>query len=313
MTHSMEETPELETPSELPAPTTPPTAAPLRVMFATDGSEPSRVAAECLAQLPLPAGSSIRLATVLADDTWEIPPYLRSAERAWALQNFEQAEAVLARESVEIRHSLLIGEPAREILHEAAATREDLLVLGTHGRSGLSGLLLGSVAVNVARHARQPVLIARSSAPGLRRVILGVDGSEHAAQATRLLTRFPWPAGVQITVCHVTRPYTPLLGPDYTPSMWEIMADVQSQQVRDAERFAGTAAAELKQAGLQAETVVREGDPAAELAQLAVEQAAGLIVVGARGISAIQALLVGSVADRLLRQAACSVLIVHAD
>jgi len=313
MTQSMGEAPDLETPSVLPAPTTPPTAAPLRVMFATDGSEPSRVAAECLAQLPLPAGSTIRLATVLADDTWEIPPYLRSAEREWALQNFAQAETVLAREGVEIRHSLLIGEPAGEILHEAGATREDLLVLGTHGRSGLSGMLLGSVAVNVARHARQPVLVARRSTPELRRVILGVDGSEHATQATRLLTRFPWPADAQITVCHVTRPYVPLMGPEYTPSMWEIMADVRSQQVRDAEQFAGAAAAELRHAGLQAETVVREGDPAAELAQLAEEQGAGLIVVGARGISAIQALLVGSVADRVLRQAACSVLIVHAE
>lgn len=304
----------VETPlNENPAGPAAVTPAPLRVLYATDGSEPSRVAADWLAQLPLPAGSVVRVATVLADDTWEIPAYLHTAEREWALRNFEQAETVLGQAGVEIRHSLLIGEPARELLHEAEAAGVDLLVLGTHGRSGLSGLLLGSVAVNVARHARQPVLVARQAAHGLRRVIVGVDGSDHSDQAIRLLARLPLPPGTPITVCHVIRPYTPLLGPEYPPSMWEIMADTQSQQTREAEHLATAAAAGLQQAGLPVEIVLREGDPAAELAQLAEEEGADLIVVGARGISAIRALLVGSVADRILHRAPCSVLVVHGE
>lgn len=305
-----------EAPVEAPAELVPVRSAgqlsePLRILYATDGSEPARAAGRLVAQLPLPEGSTVRLVTVLADDTWEIPPFLRGTEREWALQNFQQAENLLARPGVAVRHSLLFGDPAHEIIREAQATGADLIVLGTHGRTGLTGVLLGSVAVNVAKHARHPVLVVRGAAPGLRRVILAVDSAEHSKQAAKLLARLPLPSETQVTVCHVVRPYTPFMELDYTPSVWEAVSGVRRQQVLDAEQLTGSVAAELKQLGLLADGVVREGDPADELTQLAAEQGADLIVAGARGLSAIQALLVGSVADRLLRKATCSVLIVH--
>ena len=76
-------------------------------------------------------------------------------------------------------------------------------------------------------------------------------------------------------------------------------------------RNRGEARAVLEAAWEQASAVVRVGDPADEILHLATEQDADLILCGARGVSLIRGLLVGSVADRLLQSAATSVLIVH--
>lgn len=64
-------------------------------------------------------------------------------------------------DEVRCEHLLLRGEPAAAICDLAASTNADLIVMGTHGRSGLTRLLLGSVAESVVRHAKCPVLTMR--------------------------------------------------------------------------------------------------------------------------------------------------------
>src|SRR5205814_5380416 len=75
-----------------------------------------------------------------------------------------------------------------------------------------------------------------------------------------------------------------------------------------AGRFVGGVTASLKASFAHVTPVVRDGDPAEEILKLAGEQDADLLIAGARGISALERLLVGSVADRLLKHAPCSVL-----
>jgi nucleotide-binding universal stress UspA family protein len=70
---------------------------------------------------------------------------------------------------------VLVGDPATVLIRESA--HSDLLVLGHRGRGGLSGLLLGSVAIKVAAHAICPVIITRGVAPVTGDVLVGVDGS----------------------------------------------------------------------------------------------------------------------------------------
>jgi len=67
--------------------------------------------------------------------------------------------------SVPFERRLIVGEPADAIVQVAAETRSDLIVMGTHGRSGLARLLLGSVAESVLRNATCPVLTVKSPAP----------------------------------------------------------------------------------------------------------------------------------------------------
>jgi universal stress protein A len=67
--------------------------------------------------------------------------------------------------TVEYAHRLLEGDPASEIVHLAQAERVELIVLGTHGRSGIERLLMGSTAEQILRRAPCPVLAVKEPAP----------------------------------------------------------------------------------------------------------------------------------------------------
>lgn len=284
---------------------------PLRIVFATDGSTPARHAGEFLSLLPLPAGSAVEVVTVLDAPIAEVHESLKGAELEWARRIAAEAGGLLQAPGVPTTYTIPRGEPAQEILRIAECFGAGLIVLGTHGRTGLDAFLVGSVARNVAQHAGRAVLIARKPRHGLRRVVLAVDGSEHAEHAARFAARFPLPSETEIVVCHVLRPYTPYpaLHPEYVPELEQIIAEARQQQHADAARIVGAVTARLDQTG-RTVTTVREGDPASEILALAREQEADLILFGARGASGLRGLLMGSVADRLLKHADCSALMV---
>ncbi|MBI1902702.1 MAG: universal stress protein [Planctomycetes bacterium] len=87
----------------------------------------------------------------------ELPPQ-ESQEKLWEAIRRPRPE----ERGVEVEHRLAEGDPAAEILKTAADTRCDLIVMGTHGRSGLPRWFTGSVAEEVIRHASCPVLIAKA-------------------------------------------------------------------------------------------------------------------------------------------------------
>jgi nucleotide-binding universal stress UspA family protein len=68
---------------------------------------------------------------------------------------------------ITFEHRLVMGDPATEIVRVAEEEKAELIVLGTHGRTGLSRILMGSVAEAVVRHAPCPVLIYRQDADKL--------------------------------------------------------------------------------------------------------------------------------------------------
>jgi nucleotide-binding universal stress UspA family protein len=89
------------------------------------------------------------------------------------------------------------------------------------------------------------------------------------------------------------------------------LAEVQQIQQESGASLLAAAQAELAKGARPSRVELREGDPTTEILRLAEERNADLVVAGARGISWIEGLILGSVADRLLKEALCSVLIVH--
>jgi nucleotide-binding universal stress UspA family protein len=156
------------------------------------------------------------------------------------------------------------------------------------------------------------VLVARSLRHQLREVVVGVDGSEAAARAAAFARRMPLPAEAGFTVAHVVR--TSELHDGHIAretGFFEQLDEVGRRRRDAAERLVNGLVAELEAEGRRASVAIREGDPTACLVELIGERDADLIVAGARGESLIRALVVGSVADRLLKAAPCSVLLVH--
>jgi nucleotide-binding universal stress UspA family protein len=286
---------------------------PLRVLLATDGSEEAAKARSLLARFPLPPGSAIRVVTILDALVWQVPQSLRGAEQEWANKLTEAACAELRRDGVEVSAATPRGAPAYEILAAADAFNADLIVMGSRGLSGLEGFLLGSVARNVAKHAKRPVLLGRELRHDLRRVLLALDGSTHAEHALRFTAKLPLPAGTQVVVATVVRPYEPYAatGPEFLTGLATIVEDVRKEQREQARLLVQGARNRLTRVGKDVVTVVREGDPSRELLALVESEQADLVIAGARGTSLIQGLLTGSVADRLLHACPCSILLVR--
>jgi nucleotide-binding universal stress UspA family protein len=155
-----------------------------KICCAVDFSEPSWIAMEQAADLAGRLHAELTLVHVRA------PPAQAASDVLVASRGIAEIEARQAEETLEIwradaeeraalpvRARVLLGDPPLEIGRFAMEDGCDLLVLGTHGRSGFSRLLLGSVAERVLRHAPVPVLVIRDH---LR--IARVHDAEEAAQ-----------------------------------------------------------------------------------------------------------------------------------
>jgi nucleotide-binding universal stress UspA family protein len=205
------------------------------------------------------------------------------------------------------------GRTASVIVEDAAAFGADLIVMGSRGRGPLGSLALGSVSAEVVDEAGRPVLGARRDDP-FRRVILADDGSATSARALAAVAGWPVFADAVIgvtSVAHVTAPLHSAVAPtvywaaleDYRRSV-EDARETRDMVLRDASEA-------LWAAGRSVRLLPREGDPAAEILEVAEDQEADLIVLGSRGETGLARLLLGSVARNVLYEAACSVLIVH--
>ena len=149
---------------------------------------------------------------------------------------------------------------------------------------------------------------------GFRSVVVGIDGSRHARDAVAFLTRLRPPAGGRATVVAAVEPLrTPAmpLGPKSIRSgVAAEVAALNANQRRVAQRLVDEAVGRLKKAGWRARGEVRSGVPAPELLRAVGAARADLLVVGARGTSGVKRILLGSVADGVLKHAPVSVLIV---
>jgi nucleotide-binding universal stress UspA family protein len=150
-----------------------------KVVLAWDGSTCGRVAAEVLRTWPIFAGSTVRVVSVadIGIPWWTGFPQPGSAETIGMYMETAAAaraehQALAQKMAGELRAGGLDatpeareGDPAAEVIAAARAWDADLIVLGTHGRTGVARILLGSVARNVLYHAPCSVLIAREPAP----------------------------------------------------------------------------------------------------------------------------------------------------
>jgi nucleotide-binding universal stress UspA family protein len=298
----------------------------MRILLATDGSASSEQARALVAAVPWPAGSAIRIVSVVPNGAniamdWspdhpnvqEIDryrdPLVRS--RAVALADAE-ADLSLAHPDVLVERFLLRGRAASLIVQEARDFNADLIVVGNRGHGSIESMLLGSVSAEVVNHAPCAVLVARS--PELGPVVFADDGSPSARVAASVFEHLPVPRETTITVLTVADdgfPYETAV----TPALYnEAMAQYQESKgeaAREAHEVTATGAARFEQLGFRTNAVVQTGDPAMRIVTYAQEHRTGLIVLGTRGNTGLRRLLLGSVARNVLLHAPCSVLIVR--
>jgi nucleotide-binding universal stress UspA family protein len=286
----------------------------MRVLVATDGSEAADRAVGLASSIEWPAGTKIRVVTVIEP----VPPvpaaewvgaaapveamYPHEADRV-AKAILERACDALAHTSAEVSGQMLYGRPATSILESARELGADLAIVGSRGHGTIASMVLGSVGAEVADLAECPVLIARGR--HLTRAVLGVDDSEFSRAAEKVVAEWPIFAKVAIEVTHVAQvalPWMVALGPGVS---------VQPEIGPDEYETVGAATRRLKEAGRHAFGRMVVGDPAAGLLLTAEEAQADLIVVGTHGRTGLSRAVFGSVARNVMLHAPCSVLVVR--
>jgi nucleotide-binding universal stress UspA family protein len=296
------------------------------IVYATDYSSASQAALPYLRALALRHGATVHVVHVMPLGAWSSVPMdtLPAMEK-----DRQDAEAAM--------QELLAGDTFRELALTstvergavwdvlssiAEERRADLLVLGTHGRGGLSKLVLGSTAEEVFRRATCPVLTvgphttdgARAEGAGAP-VLFATDfspGSEHALPYARLLAR---ETGSPLLLVHaVNFPVTS------NPASMEsvavdptVTAEILAEIVSAAKRQLGELLPEEEARELKAEYVVECAGPAELILGVAEQRKAGIIVMGAHKASAhsVASHLPWATASEVVRAARCPVLTVR--
>lgn len=289
----------------------------LRVLYATDGSENARAAAEWLNGFPLPPASRILAVAVvtLPPSALDIPTVrayyddLRTAAGAVV----EQSRASLVGRW-ETSTRVIEGEPREEIPRVAEEWGADLVVLGARGLGAVKGWLLGSVSTAVVHHAPCPVLIVKGRPRGLHKAVLAVDGSPDSMTAARFFASLALEQALAVRLVAVAEPpRLPVAAPELLGvPLLSALEELGRARRTTLEGVLGSLEDELSPRVGSVERSAISGHPAEEIIAAAGEPGVDLVVVGARGLGAVKRLVLGSVSARVLHQAPCSVLVVKA-
>jgi len=305
----------------------------MKILIAYDGSQGADDALDDLPYTGLPPLAEaliVSVAEVFAPPTGPAevagPVQVSAAiHKAWAdaTQAVEAARtrALQARARVQalfpgwqVRAEASADSPAWGVIKQADTWHPDLIVVGSHGRSALSRLVLGSVSQTIVTEARCSVRVARrhdraSAAPA--RLVIGVDGSPNAKAAVDAMTERVWPPGSAVYVVAV-RDARLSTGLASTPPLLEEWSGASAVETQTwVHHMVETLGQPLQAAGLAVSSDVKEGDPKRVLPDIAAQWEADCLVVGARGLSRIQRFLLGSVSAAVAARAHCSVEVIR--
>jgi nucleotide-binding universal stress UspA family protein len=287
----------------------------MRVLIATDGSLDAKNAADWVRHLPLPADTRYRVISVVPSSTLPDVPDLddraRDMARRAAEAVVEETRGHLGLGAVE--GGVAEGDAREGIVTAAADWGADLVVMGARGLGAVKEFLLGSVSLDVARHAPCPVLVCKGTPRDVRTMTIAHDGSTGAAAAVRFVDGLRLPHHAHLRVVGVAEPVRyPTAAPGIIgKALHAAIAQVEAERTARLEATLKPAIVDLWSRVATVDLTVTVGSPAPEILRCAEASDTDLIVVGARGLGTMTRLLLGSVSESVLRHASCPVLVVR--
>ena len=277
-----------------------------RVLAAVDFSEPARAAFDHALALSRLHDAELLVVHAVPTDR----PFKWHGRERIALIGALRSAAKTA--GVRFKVSVQHGDPAGVIMLHANARHADLIVLGTSKRSGFDRFRFGSVAETVAREATQPVLVVPATAAEaadpmtpFKNILVAVDfGEGSSAAVERALSMATGDS--KVTVVHVIRGVPFERSYRYPHKLME--PEYQRNLARVAWRRMGSIVPANATTGRKVHARVVTGEPTAEIARVAAEVDADLILVGVTARGPIGRLIMGSTAARVIRTAGRPVL-----
>ena len=293
------------------------------ILIPTDGSDEAEYAAQYGLAFAAVSGATVHVLSVVDESLYPRTAVLSDdlIEQGLEEARREASEAVeriaaMAPEGVDCVTETRKGVPAALVTDYADEQGVDLVVMGTHGRTGLRRYIIGSVTEQVVRTADVPVLTVRKpegatveGRPDIDRVLVPTDGSDESMAAVDHAIDIAERYGATVHGLYVVDQRAlssyyeagPLMG-DLLETLTEVGEDA-TEAVRERAEARGVAA----------ETEVRQGLPASAIREYADDNDVDLVVMGTHGRTGVERYLLGSVTERVVRTSDVPVLTTHTE
>ncbi len=265
-----------------------------RVLVAADGSEASHSAVSAALELAKACSSKLELiavAVVFTNLEYDsaLPWVIEDAQKEMQTK-LEPIRNMVKEAGVDCEISVHSGEdPAAEIVDQAVTNQVDMIVVGTHGRTGIKRFVMGSVAGNVIGHAPCKIFVVPPGAKvDYKTVLIATDGSIYSDAALA-------------EAVTIAKSCDSLLIVVSAASSDEELAALEEGMRRSLDI--------ADQAGVRKEGVVARGKAGEVILEVAMQKAAGLIVMGSHGRTGLKSLLMGSVTEHVLGHGNTAVLV----
>ncbi|MCB0062074.1 MAG: universal stress protein [Caldilineaceae bacterium] len=213
------------------------------------------------------------------------------------------------------------ADAAQFIVDIAVSEQADLIAMTTHGRTGFARWALGSVADRVIRTAHHPVFLVRSDMSeqkesAIQQILVPLDGSSLAEAGVQQAKCIASRTGATLVLLRVIAPLTPwekqILNQTPRPAgepTGEPTGGTVVDSVEQARRYLGDVAQQLREEGIVVSEKLFTGSPADVILTVASEEQMDLIVMNTHGYGGYTRWVYGSVANRVLHNAPCPLLL----
>jgi hypothetical protein len=264
-----------------------------KILLAVDASEFSEGAVREALNLARVTGGELLVLSVaeINPELLAHSPEISEALEQKTVSTLKEVSARAEKESVKCETIFHEGEePYRFIVEEAGKRGADVIVMGRRGRRGLMKLMMGSVTALVIGHSPCNVFVVpRAGELKFKNLLLCTDGSEYSLNVAKEAFK---------------------IAKEHGSSLMAISVASREEELDEAKTHLGELEKAALAEGLKIETIAVTGTPYETITTTAQVKKADLIVVGTHGRTGIKKLLMGSVAERVIALAHCSVLVV---
>ena len=272
-----------------------PTARMEKLMVATDGSDYSESAIrEAINLAKVCSSSLIAVSVVKTNIEFDsvLPQFVEKKEEE-AIKHLESVKAQAKKEGVDCTTVVTLSEePYQDIVDHASKNNVDMIIMGTHGKTGMKRLMMGSVTAKVIGHAPCNILVLPLNAKvECKNVLIATDGSKYSEAAASEALGIAKRCGSSLIVISVAS------------------SEAEIASAKDNVNKVSEAA---EKEGIKTTPVVTTGKPYEAILETSKQKNADFIIVGSHGRTGLARLLMGSVTERVIGHAEAAVLVVKA-
>lgn len=229
---------------------------------------------------------------------------------AEARDYLKSVQSLQATRGIQVGTVVVEGDAAGAVVDIASQIKADIIAMSSHGYSGLTRWLLGSVAEKVLRAATCPVLVVRSRRP-IKRVLVPLDGSELSERSVAPAMEVAQALEASVTLLRVVPEFHVEQLRDLDEFEYGLGPRLVEEMQADADSYLKRVSQPFTAQGLQIDCEVRFGPPATSILTYAENHAIDLIAMATHGRTGLQRWVYGSVTEKVLRAGEYSMLVVR--